>query len=53
MSVAGIILAYNLAVLVNYVWFKLFSHMNWLDKEMISISDSIKNAVRLSPIFYN
>lgn len=48
-SIAGIILAYNLAVLVNYVWFKLFSHMNWLDKEMISISDSIKKRSQIEP----
>lgn len=40
--IVGIILAYNLAVLINYVWFRLFGHMNWLNQEMISLRDSIK-----------
>ena len=48
-SMVGIIFAYNLAVLINTVWFKLFDHMNWLDKEMISLRDSIKKRSQLEP----
>ena len=47
--IVGILLAYNLAVLVNYVWVKLFAPMTWLDKEMISLSDSIKKSRQIEP----
>lgn len=47
--ILGIILAYNCAVLVNYVWVKLFDPMTWLDKEMIGIRDSIKKRHQIEP----
>lgn len=48
-SLVGIIFAYNLAVLINTVWFRLFDHMNWLDNEMISLRNSIKKTSQIEP----